>query len=97
MQTMSGDFSVDGFENGIGRERRRDVDRRRVSARLGYRLGDAVEQRYVGKLGVGVPRAALPGRHAADDLRAVGPRLFRVKRSLATGYALTNDLGRRVD
>ena len=35
-----------------------------------------------------VGRAALAGRHAADDRRAVGRRLLGVKRPLAAGQAL---------
>ena len=61
------------------------------------RLGDGVEHRHVGELGIGMLGAALARRHAADDLRAVGQRLLGVERALAAGDALADDLGVLVD
>ena len=91
------DAGVDGFEDGVGRERRRHVDGGRVGAGRRLGLGDGVEQRHVGELGVGVLGAALAGRDAADDFRAVGSRLLGVERALAAGDALADHLGRLVD
>ena len=44
-----------------------------------------------------VRRPALAGRDAADDVRAVGLRLLRVKRALASRDALDDETGRFVD
>ena len=41
-------------------------------------------------------RAALPRRHAADHLRAVGERLLRMERAGLAGHALGDDLGIRL-
>src|SRR5215217_752125 len=64
------------------REARRDEDHRRVRAGLVDRLGDRVED--WDPLDV---LAALAGRHAGDDLRAVALVVRRVEGALAAGDA----------
>src|SRR5690606_35612518 len=85
-------LGVDGLEDGVGRERRRHVDDRGRGAGRGDSLADGVENRQVEML-----RPALPGRDAADHLRAVGHRLLGMEGALRAGEALADDLRVLVD
>ena len=90
-------FGIDGFENGVGRKRRRHVDgaRRRTGLRLGFL--HRIEQRQIRQLRIGRLGATLARRDAAGHLRAVGARLLGVERSLAACQALADRDGRLVD
>ena len=83
---------VDRLVDRVGREARRDEDHRRVRARLRDRVGDRVEDRD--PLDV---LAALPGRDAGDDLRAVALVAEAVERALGAGQALDDELRVPVD
>ena len=78
---------VDGFHDGVRRKARRYVDDRSRGSRRRYCLAHRVEHWHAaGNL------AALAGRHAADDLRAVVNHLLCMEgRSLARD-ALNDDL-----
>ena len=86
------DAGVGGFHHRVGRERRRDEDHRRVGAGLLHRVAHRVEHRPAL-----VRRAALAGRHAADDGGAVGRGLLGVKRALAAGEALDDEARLLID
>ena len=77
---------VDGLVDRVGGEARGDEDHRRVRARLGDRVGDRVEDRD--PLDV---LAALAGRDAGDDLRAVGAVAQPVEAALRAGQALDDE------
>ncbi len=85
-------FGVDGLQDGVAGERRRDVDHRRIGAGFFDRLGHGVEDRQGQVLG-----AALARRHPADHAGAVGNGLFGMERSLGAGKALADDLGVGID
>ena len=74
---------VGRFHDRVGGKRRRHEDHRRVRAGLAHRVVHAVEDRPAF-----VRRAALAGRHAADDLRAVRRGRLGVKRAFAAGQPL---------
>src|SRR5215212_198092 len=76
------DAGVLGLEDRVGGEAGRDEDHRGVRAGLGDRVVERVEHRDA--LDV---LAALAGRHAAHDVRAVAPVVERVERALAPGDA----------
>ena len=67
------DAGVGRFHDRVGGKRRRHEDHRRVRAGLLHRIGDRVEHRPAF-----VRRAALAGRHAADDVGVI--RLRRPSR-----------------
>src|SRR5262249_48753451 len=86
------DAGVGRLEDRVGGEARRDEDHRGVGAGLVDRLGDRVED--------GDPvdvLAALAGRHAGDDLRAVALVVGRVDGALATGDVGDDQAGLSVD
>src|SRR5882757_1523413 len=86
------DPRIGRFQDGVRRERRRHVNHAHRRARFGYRL--------LGGIPDGEPQVFLvtaAGGDAAYDLGAIGDALFRVKRPLFAGEALTNDLGVLVD
>ena len=74
MATMTRDARVGRFHDGVGGAGRRHEDHAGVGPGLLHRLGDGVEEREAL-----LDRAALAGRDAADDLRAVFPALLGVK------------------
>ena len=76
-------LGVGRFHDRVGRKRRRHEDHRRVRARLADGVVHAVEDRPAF-----VRRAALAGRHAADDLRAVRGGRLGVERAFAAGQPL---------
>ena len=79
------DFRVDRFENRVRCERRRHIDHARGAIRRGFRFAHRVEH--------GEPEmhhAAFAGRGAADHFRAVGDRLFGMKRALVAGETLAD-------
>ena len=80
------DPRVDGLVDRVGGEAGRDEDHRRVRAGLVDRLGDGVEDRDPLEV-----LAALAGRDAGDDVRAVGAVAQRVERALAPGRALDDE------
>src|SRR5436189_176072 len=86
------DAGVGGFHDRVGRERRRHEDHRRVGARLGARLGDAVEHRNAFH-----HLAALARRHPAHDLGAVVAAAEGVELALFAGDALDDETGVVVD
>ena len=86
MQTTSGNSALDGFEDCVRGIRRRHENNRRVGAGFVHGLGDGVEYGPVKML-----CAALAGRDAADDLRAVLNHLLRVEAAFASGEALDDD------
>ena len=79
---------VDCFQNGVFAERRRNVDngRGRAGRFNSFAHGIKYRQAQVGG-------AAFAWRHAANHLRTVSDRLFRVEGPLATGEALADNLG----
>src|SRR5690606_23584866 len=91
------DFSVDCFENGIGRERRRHIVRSGGRAGLLLGLRYRIEKWYVRQLRIRMLGAALSGCDTGNDLRSVSLGLFGVEGALATSDALTNDFGALVD
>ncbi len=88
MHTTSGDPGLDRLADGVGGEGRRHIDHRRIGGLGGLGLGNGVEHRQAQ-----VSRAAFPGRHAGDHVRAVGHRLLGMERALRAGDALTDYLG----
>ena len=93
MQTISGISGVDRFQDRVGGEGRRHIDRasrRRRSSSL--RLAHRVEHRQAQMRG-----AAFAGRDAADHLGAVGDGLLGMEGALVAGEALADDLGVLVD
>ena len=80
------DAGVDRLVDRVGRERRRHEDHRRVRAVLRDRLGDGVEHGHA--LDV---LAALAGRHARDEVRAVGAVAEAVEAPLGAGQALDDE------
>ena len=86
MHDHRADAGVDRLVDGVGGEARRDEDQRRVRAGLLDRLGDGVEDRDA--LDV---LAALAGRDAGDDVRAVGAVAQAVEAALAAGQALDDE------
>ena len=83
---------IRAFENRVGGEGGRNKNGGGRRAGLFHRLGDRVEN---GNLLSAVLKnlAALAGRDAGDDLRAVINRELRVPRAEAAGDALDEDLG----
>ena len=79
---------VDRFQDGIFAERRRNVDHGRGRAGRFNGFAHGVEHRQAQMSG-----AAFAWRHAANHLRTVSDRLFRVEGPLATGEALADNLG----
>ena len=77
------DARIGGFHDGVGGERRRHENHGGVRAGLLHGLRHGIEHRQVEVLG-----AALAGRHAADDVGAVGDGLLRVERAFLAGEAL---------
>ena len=86
------DAGVGGFHDGVGGKRRRHEDHRGIGAGLRDRVGDGVEDREALVLG-----AALAGRHAADDVGAIGRGGLGVEGPFAAGEALDDEAGRLVD
>src|SRR5690348_2576350 len=81
-----------GFQDRVGRKRRRHEDHRRVGAGFVDRIAHGVEHRQADVFG-----AALAGRDAADQLGAVVQRLLRMEGALLAGEALADDFGVLVD
>ena len=83
---------IRAFENGVGGKRRRHKNRAGGRAGLFHGFGDGVEN---GNFLAAVLEklAALAGRDAGDDLRAVINRELRVFRAEAAGDALDENLG----
>ena len=77
-----GDAGVLGLEDRVGGEARRHEDHRRVGARLRHRLVEGVEDGDAVEV-----LAALAGRDAGHDVRAVGLVVARVEGALAPGDA----------
>src|SRR5690606_7227216 len=86
------DARIGGFQDRVGRVRRRHVDDGGIGAGVGDRIGHGVEHRQAQVLG-----AALAGGHAAHDLGAVLDHPFGVEGALGAGEALDDDLGVLVD
>ena len=80
------DAGVDRLVDGVGGERRRHEDHRRVRTLLDDRLGDGVEDGHA--LDV---LAALARRHARDELRPVGAVAEAVEAALRAGQALDDE------
>src|SRR6185437_13165556 len=81
-----------GFENRVGRERRRHEDHGGIRAGVVHRILHGVVDRQTDVLA-----AALAGRHTANQPGAVIERLFGMERALLAGKALANDFGVFVD
>ena len=80
---------IDAFQNGVGGKRRRNEDGRSGGAGLLHGLGDGIEDRDF----VFEELAALAGRDAGDDLRAVGEAQLGVAGAEAAGDALNENFG----
>ena len=83
---------VRAFQNRVRGKSRRNKNRGGRRAGLFHRFGDRVENRNA-LAGMLKNLAALAGRDAGDDLRAVINRELRVFRAKAAGDALDEDLG----
>ena len=92
MQTTTPTPRISRFQNGVGREGRRHENEGDVRARFSDRTRHGVEDRPAL-----VNRAALAGRDAADDNRAVGGRLFGMEGPFPPGQALDEQPGVLVD
>ena len=79
---------IGGFHDRVGGKGRRHENHRRVGAGLAHRVSDGVEHRPAF-----MRRPALAGRHAADDLGAVGGRLLGVEGPFAACEALHDAAG----
>ena len=77
------DFSVGGFENGVGGVRRRDKNHGSVGASGLHSFLNGVEYRAIKML-----CSTFAGSHATDDIRAVFNHLLRVKSAFASGETL---------
>ena len=86
------DAGIGRFEDRVGGERRRHVDHAGRGAGLAHRVVHGIEHRQAQVL-----LAAAPGRHAADQLGAVGERLLGMEGALLAGEALADDPGVLVD
>ena len=80
------DAGVDRLVDGVGGERSRDEDHRRVRAVLRDRLGDGVEDGDAFDV-----LAALARGHARDEVRAVGAVAEAVEAPLRAGQALDDE------
>ncbi len=85
-------FRVDRFQDGVGGEGRRHIDRGSVGADLLLGFAHGVEHRQA-QMGL----AAFARRGAAHHLGAVGDGLFGMEGALAAGEALADDFGVLVD
>jgi len=86
------ELGVDALVDRVGRERGRHVDHRHGGAGGLLRLTHGVEHRHAFD-----DLTALAGRHAGDELGAVGERVLAVEEAGFTGEALAEDLGIAVD
>mmetsp|Transcript_54085 Transcript_54085/g.93122 ORF Transcript_54085/g.93122 Transcript_54085/m.93122 type:complete len:237 (+) Transcript_54085:457-1167(+) len=82
------DLGLDGVDDGVGAERRRDVDHRRVGLHRAHGLVDRVENRKAE-----MRCAPLLGRHAANHVCAIRDGLLAVKSTLLASESLANDFG----
>ncbi len=83
---------IDGFENRIGRVRRRNENKRRVSAGFAHGVCHRIEYGNTFVLA-----ATLARRHSRDDARTVSNHLLRVETSLAPRKALHDHSGLTVN
>src|SRR6185312_8765301 len=86
------DLRIDGFQDGVGGERRRHIDGGRIRADFLFRLAHRVEH---GQAQMGL--AAFARRGAAHHLGAIGDGLFGMEGPLRASKALADDLGVLVD